>query len=249
MATGKIHSFESFGTVDGPGVRFVVFLQGCPMRCIYCHNPDTWNISAAKYEMSAEEVLLRMTRNLPFYKTGGITVTGGEPLMQMDFVTELFALAKQNGIHTCLDTSGIYFNQSPDVRAKFDTLLSVTDLVMLDIKHIDSDMHKKITGYKNSAPLCFAKHLNEISKPIRVRYVLLPGYTDSEKALTDLGKFLKGFTNIEKIEILPYHELGKAKYESLGIPYPLGDARVPNADEVNTAYEIISRANANVNDN
>ena len=247
MPTGKIHSFESFGTVDGPGVRFVVFLQGCPMRCIYCHNPDTWDISLAKYEMSAEDVLGRMTRNLPFYRSGGLTVTGGEPLMQIDFVTELFTLAKREGIHTCLDTSGIYFSENPEIRAKFDTLMGVTDLVMLDIKHIDSDNHKKITAHSNSAPLGFAKYLNEISKPMRIRYVLLPGYTDSKEDLTRLGELLESFTNIEKIEVLPYHELGKAKYENLGIPYPLKNARVPSADEVNTAYGIIARANSDSN--
>ena len=242
MTLGKIHSFETFGTVDGPGVRFVVFLQGCPMRCIYCHNPDTWDISRAKYEMSSDAVLEKMTRNLPFYKTGGITVTGGEPLMQLDFVTELFTLAKENGIHTCLDTSGIYFSTSPETLAKFDTLLSVTDLVMLDIKHIDNDEHKKITSHANDAPLSFAKYLNEKGKPMRIRYVLLPGYTDGKNALYGLGEFLKGFTNLEKIEVLPYHELGRAKYENLGIPYPLSNAKVPEADEVSKAYETINSA-------
>ena len=242
MATGRIHSFESFGTVDGPGVRFVVFLQGCPMRCIYCHNPDTWDPSAAKYEMSAEAVLERMTRNLPFYRSGGITVTGGEPLMQIDFVTELFALAKREGIHTCLDTSGIYFNASPDVKAKFDELLGVTDLVMLDIKHIDSASHKSITGHGNENVLAFAKYLNEKGKPMRVRYVLLPGYTDGASALSGLGEFLKTLSNIESVEVLPYHELGKVKYERLGIPYSLSDARVPSESEVKNAYSIISES-------
>ena len=193
MIKGKIHSFESFGTVDGPGVRFVVFLQGCPMRCLYCHNPDTWNASDAKHEMSAADVLEKMTRNLPFYKSGGITVTGGEPLMQTDFVTELFSLAKAEGIHTCIDTSGICFSHSPEARAKIDTLLSVTDLVMLDIKHIDSESHKRITSHGNENVLGFAKHLDEIGKPMRVRYVLLPGYTDSDEALSGLGEFLKDF--------------------------------------------------------
>ena len=235
MAAGRIHSFESFGTVDGPGVRFVVFLQGCPMRCIYCHNPDTWDPAAAKYEMSAEDVLLRMTRNLPFYKSGGITVTGGEPLMQIDFVTELFALAKREGIHTCLDTSGVYFNDTPEAKAKFDALLGVTDLVMLDIKHIDSASHRSITGHGNENILSFAKYLNEKGKAMRIRYVLLPGYTDGDPALSGLGEFLKTLSNLESVEVLPYHELGKTKYESLGIPYPLKDARVPTAEEVERA--------------
>ena len=240
MTKGKIHSFESFGTVDGPGVRYVVFLQGCPMRCLYCHNPDTWDISAAKYELFAEEVLKKMTRNLPFYKTGGITVTGGEPLMQIDFVTELFALAKDAGIHTCLDTSGIFFNNSPETLAKFEKLLAVTDLVMLDIKHIDNSKHKNITGHSNNAVLSFAKYLNETKKPMRIRYVLLPDYTDSKDDLNKLGEFLKDFTNIEKIEVLPYHELGRVKYEKLGIPYPLKDTRVPTQKETETANAMIS---------
>ncbi len=240
MTKGKIHSFESFGTVDGPGVRYVVFLQGCPMRCLYCHNPDTWDISAAKYELSAEEVLEKMTRNLPFYKTGGITVTGGEPLMQIDFVTELFTIAKESGIHTCLDTSGIYFDSSSEKIAKFNTLLGVTDLVMLDIKHIDSEKHQALTGHKNDNVLSFAHYLNKIGKPMRIRYVLLPGYTDSKENLNRLGDFLKNFTNIEKIEVLPYHELGRVKYEKLGIPYPLKDSRVPTHEEAENANKLIS---------
>ena len=239
MATGRIHSFESFGTVDGPGVRFVVFLQGCPMRCIYCHNPDTWDPGAAKYEMSAEDVLLRMTRNLPFYRSGGITVTGGEPLMQTDFVTELFTLAKREGIHTCLDTSGIYFSDSPEARAKFDKLLSVTDLVMLDIKHIDDGKHKDITGHSNRAAISLAAHLCDIGKPMRVRYVLLPGYTDGEDDLLRLGELLKGFSNLERLEILPYHELGNVKYERLGVPYPIKDARIPTEEDVERAKRLI----------
>ncbi|MBE6537519.1 MAG: pyruvate formate lyase-activating protein [Ruminococcaceae bacterium] len=239
MIKGKIHSFESFGTVDGPGVRFVVFLQGCPMRCIYCHNPDTWDFSAAKYELSAAEVIEKMTRNLPFYKSGGITVTGGEPLAQIDFVTELFTLAKSEGIHTCIDTSGIYFKSTPEALAKFDMLLSVTDLVMLDIKHIDENEHKRITGHSSESPLSFAKYLNEKKKPMRIRYVLLPDYTDKKEHLTALGVLLKDFSNIEKVEVLPYHELGRVKYERLGIPYPLENARVPDRDDVENAVRII----------
>lgn len=242
MAKGKIHSFETFGTVDGPGVRFVVFLQGCPMRCIYCHNPDTWDISMAKYELSAADALEKMTRNLPFYKSGGITVTGGEPLMQIDFVTELFTLAKAEGIHTCLDTSGIFFNETPETMAKFDTLLDVTDLVMLDIKHINPEKHKALTTHKNDAVLSFARYLNKKGKLMRIRYVLLPDHTDAKEDLISLGEFLKDFSNLEKIELLPYHELGRVKYEKLGIPYPLSDAKVPTSSEVEKAYSIIEQA-------
>lgn len=242
MRKGKIHSIETFGTVDGPGVRFVVFFQGCPMRCLYCHNPDTWEISHAKLELSAEELLERMTRNLPFYKTGGITATGGEPLMQIDFLTELFSLAKQAGIHTCLDTSGVTFSRDEKSLAKFNTLLDVTDLVMLDIKHTDKERHLALCGRGNAAALDFARYLSEIGKPTRIRYVLVPGYTDAEDDLNALGKLIAKMDNLEKLEILPYHELGKVKYASLGIPYKLEGTRVPNAEDVERAMKIIENA-------
>ncbi|MBQ9070721.1 MAG: pyruvate formate lyase-activating protein [Clostridia bacterium] len=237
MLKGKIHSIETFGTVDGPGIRFVVFFQGCPMRCLYCHNPDTWEISDAKLELTAEEVLERMTRNLPFYKSGGITATGGEPLMQIDFLIELFSLAKQNGIHTCLDTSGIFFTEG--MRAKIDTLLELTDLVMLDIKHMDNASHRALTGHENVFPLAFARYLNEKKIPMRIRYVLLPGYTDSSECLLALGEFLRGMENLEKVEVLPYHLLGRVKYEKLGLPYALDGIEAATEGEANRALEII----------
>ncbi len=239
MQKGKIHSIESFGTVDGPGVRFVVFFQGCPMRCLYCHNPDTWEISHAKYELTADEILERMTRNIPFYKTGGITATGGEPLMQIDFLTELFEKAKRAGIHTCLDTSGITFRFDSDILAKFNTLLSVTDLVMLDIKHMDKEEHKKLCSHANDAPLEFARYLSKLGKPTRIRYVLVPGYTDGEDDLTALGEFIRTLDNIEQVEVLPYHELGKTKYEALRIPYPLEGVRVPSSADIDRAKRLI----------
>ncbi len=235
MALGKIHSFESFGTVDGPGVRFVVFFQGCPMRCLYCHNPDTWEISDAKYELSAEAVLEKMTRNLPFYRGGGITATGGEPLMQIDFLTELFALAKSAGIHTCLDTSGILFSE--EKKDKFDTLLANTDLVMLDIKHTDASSHRALTGRENSTPLAFLKYLCEKKIPVRIRYVLVPGYTDGEDALLALGELLSDIKT-ESVEFLPYHLLGRAKYENLGIPYALDGVRAATQEDVERAIKI-----------
>ncbi len=249
MLKGKIHSIETFGTVDGPGVRFVVFFQGCPMRCLYCHNPDTWEISRAKHELSSDEILERMTRNLPFYKTGGITATGGEPLMQIDFLTELFAKAKKKGIHTCLDTSGITFRRETEILAKFDTLLNVTDLVMLDIKHMDEEKHRELCSHANSQVLDFAHYLNEKCKSVRIRYVLVPGYTDGIDALTKLGRFLSELSTLEKLEILPYHELGKVKYEALGLPYPLKDVRIPNNDDVKRALEIISEVYVKRNPN
>ncbi|MBP3494805.1 MAG: pyruvate formate lyase-activating protein [Clostridia bacterium] len=236
---GHIHSIESFGTVDGPGVRFVVFFQGCPMRCLYCHNPDTWNASLGQsYE--AIEIISKMERNLPFYKTGGITATGGEPLCQIDFLIDLFSLAKAKNIHTCLDTSGILFDRRNEMLLKkFDKLVSLCDLVMLDIKHIDSDMHKRLTSCSNENVLDFAKYLNEKGVKTRIRYVLVPSYTDDEDALKGLGKFLKGFSSIEKIEVLPYHNLGQVKYEGLGIDYPLKDCNIPTDKDVKRAFDII----------
>ena len=162
---GFIHSTESFGTVDGPGVRFVVFLQGCPMRCKYCHNPDTWKMKAAGIR-SAQSLIDEYRRNAAFYTKGGITVTGGEALMQIDFLLELFRLAKEQGIHTCLDTSGITFQEGDTpYRRKLDRLMELTDLVMLDIKHIDSDAHKELTGHHNHRILAFARYLAEKNVP------------------------------------------------------------------------------------
>ena len=233
---GNIHSFESLGTVDGPGVRFVVFFQGCVLRCKYCHNPDTWAFNIGiKY--TAEDIIKRLLRNKEFYETGGITATGGEPMCQIDFLTELFSLAKKNKIHTCLDTSGIMFDKVN--RDKIDALLEVCDLVMLDIKHIDEGEHIKLTGMSNKAVLDFARYLNEKQRKMRIRYVLVPTITDKEDDLTELGKFLKDFTNIEKIEVLPYHTLGKVKYENLGIKYPLENIPEATSDMAKKALELI----------
>ena len=236
--TGIIHSIETFGTVDGPGVRFVVFFEGCPMRCLYCHNPDTW-VQGAGEQYSASALIGHMLRNRTFYKTGGITASGGEPLMQPEFLTELFELAHAEGIHTCLDTSGVTFCETPAYLEKLDRLLAVTDLVMLDIKHMDEAKHKALTGHGNKNILAFARYLQKKGVPMRVRHVIIPGYTDGEEELAALGKFLGGFDHIEKIETLPYHTLGKAKYEKLGIPYPLGDTPALTAEDAKTALAII----------
>lgn len=217
---GKIHSIETFGTVDGPGVRFVVFFQGCPMRCQYCHNPDTWLPEDGK-EMSVAEILSRLERNASFYKTGGITATGGEPMMQIEFLTELFTEAKERGIHTCLDTSGIMF--AKERMEQIERLLLVTDLVMLDIKHIENEAHKELTGHANENILAFARYLDEIGKPVWIRHVVVPGITFEEKELTGLGKFLATLSNVEKLEVLPYHAMGKVKYDNLEMDYVLKD--------------------------
>ena len=240
--TGNIHSIETFGTVDGPGVRFVVFFEGCPMRCLYCHNPDTW-VPGAGTQYTASALLARMLRNRAFYGTGGITATGGEPLMQLDFLIALFEEAKKNGIHTCLDTSGVMFHAgNGENLKKFDRLLAATDLVMLDIKHIDEDKHRALTGHGNANILAFARYLSEKNVPTRVRYVLVPGYTDEKDDLLRLGTFLGELCSIEKIEVLPYHTLGKAKYENLGIPYPLGNTHEATQGDAKAALEIIKSA-------
>ena len=213
---GNIHSLESCGTVDGPGIRFVVFTQGCPLRCKYCHNPDSWTTDVNK-QMSVSEILEKYDGVKEFCK-GGITVTGGEPLLQMNFVKYLFEKSKERGIHTALDTSGILFNRKNT--GKIDDLLKYTDLVLLDIKHIDNDGHKKLTGLPNTNILDFAKYLSEIEKPVWIRHVVVPEVTYNEKYLKELGVFLADLKNIKALDVLPYHNMAVPKYENLGIDYP-----------------------------
>lgn len=219
--SGRIHSLESFGTVDGPGVRFVVFFQGCPMRCAYCHNPDTWPMEGGTL-MEASEIITQYERNINFYKGGGITATGGEPLMQIDFLIELFTLAKEKNIHTCLDTSGIiYRDDNQAVIEKLDRLMNLTDLVMLDIKHIDPDKHMDLTGQPNEGILAFAQYLDRKQVPVWIRHVVVPGITDDDTYLYKLGYFIGGLSNLKALDVLPYHDMGKSKYESLGMEYKL----------------------------
>ena len=218
---GFVHSTESFGTVDGPGVRFVIFLQGCPMRCQYCHNPDTWKMNSGSVR-SAQSLIGEYERNKAFYKNGGITVTGGEALMQVDFLLELFTLAKKKGIHTCLDTSGITYREGESgYNRKLDALMEVTDLVMLDIKHIDPDGHKTLTGHDNAGILAFARYLDAKQMPVWIRHVIVPGVTDDPALLTRLGAFLGTLSNVKALDVLPYHIMGVRKYEELGLDYPL----------------------------
>ena len=229
MTEGRIHSLESYGTVDGPGVRYVVFVQGCPMRCAYCHNPDTWEMNGGTL-MEPSYIIEQYERNKAFYKGGGITVTGGEPLMQVDFLIDLFTLAKKKNIHTCIDTSGIAFH--PDNTTwmdKLDTLLAVTDLVMLDIKHIDPVKHKELTAQPNDNILKFAAYLNEKNVDMWIRHVVVPGITDDDKYLFDLGYFIGRFKNLKALDVLPYHTMGESKYEKLGMEYKLKD--VPAMDK------------------
>lgn len=226
---GRIHSLESFGTVDGPGTRFVIFVQGCPMRCAYCHNPDTWEMNAGTL-MEPEYILEQYERNKPFYRDGGITVTGGEPLMQLDFLISLFTLAKEKSIHTCIDTSGIAFQpDNPKIMEKFDRLMTLTDLVMLDIKHIDPEHHKELTAQPNTNILKFASYLNDRKVDMWIRHVVVPGITDDDKYLFELGYFIGQFSNLKALDVLPYHTMGKSKYEKLGMQYKLADT--PNMDK------------------
>lgn len=218
---GHIHSIESFGTVDGPGVRFVIFLKGCPMRCQYCHNPDTWEMGGGT-EMTVEQIMEEFERSKDFYTRGGITVTGGEPLVQLEFVTELFEEAHRRGIHTCLDTSGITFRpDNPALLSRFERLLAVTNLVMLDIKHIDPQKHLAICKQPQNNILAFARYLERLSIPVWIRHVVVPGLSDNEEDLYQLGRFIGTLHNVKALDVLPYHDMGKAKYHKLGIPYPL----------------------------
>ncbi len=238
---GRVHSLESFGTVDGPGVRFVVFMQGCPLRCQYCHNPDTWTLGGGT-EYSVSELLNLYQKNAPFYRNGGLTVTGGEPLCQIEFVTALFHAAKVAGIHTCLDTSGITFAPDrPDVVSQIDALLAVTDLVMLDIKHIDDQAHRKLTGHSNQAILQFAHHLDQSNVDILVRHVIVPGITDDSDEQYRLGRFLGGLKRLKALDALPYHNMGEVKYENLGMAYPLKGVAALDSDRAVLARQHILR--------
>lgn len=239
MSTGLIHSTESFGTVDGPGLRFVVFLAGCPMRCLYCHNPDTWEMSRGT-PRSVEDILTEYEGVRTLLRDGGITCTGGEPLLQIDFVTELFEAAKARGIHTCLDTSGISFDpEDAEKLSRFDRLLAATDLVMLDLKHIDDGEHRKLTGHSNRNVLAFLSYLAEREQDTWVRHVVVPGLTLDDRFLEALGEHLGPYRNIKALDVLPYHDMGRVKYEALGIPYPLGDTPPATKEEALHARTVI----------
>jgi len=234
---GYIHSVETFGTVDGPGIRYVVFFQGCPMRCLYCHNPDTWEPGGRA--VTAEELLAEFESSREFYRSGGITCTGGEPMLQIGFLTELFRQAHEKGIHTCLDTSGICYDPAHPEAA--ETLLAVTDLVMLDIKHIDDGAHRRLTGHSNENILAFSKKISDCGVPLWIRHVIVPGWTDSEEELLALGEFIGGLRTLKAIDVLPYHDLGRQKYEAMGLPYPLGDLPPVTQEQAVSARETILR--------
>ena len=236
---GHIHSTESFGAADGPGVRFIVFMQGCHMRCRYCHNPETWKMGGGD-EVTADEILKRALRFKPYWgKDGGITISGGEPLLQIDFVIELFKKAKELGINTCIDTAGNPFTKEDPFFSKFEELMKYTDLLLLDLKEINPTRHKDLTGFDNSNIIEMAKYLSEINKPVWIRHVLVPEHSDFDEDLDALGDFIDTLSNVDRVEILPYHTLGKFKWENLGIPYTLESISPPSAERIENAKNRI----------
>ena len=245
---GYIHSVETFGSADGPGVRYIVFLKGCNMRCKYCHNPDTWAKTDGELR-SPEDVLKQALRYKNYWgKKGGITVSGGEALLQIDFVTELFTLAKQQHVNTCLDTSGNPFTREEPFYSKFEELMKVTDLVMLDIKHMDDEAHRELTGQTNTNILDMARCLSDNGKAMWIRHVLVPGITDDEGQLKRLRKFIDTLNTVERVEVLPYHTLGVFKWKELGIPYRLEGVKPPTEEQVQRAREILC-SNERINTN
>ena len=235
---GKIHSFESFGAADGPGVRFIVFLHGCPLRCVYCHNPDTWANEKPAMEFFPEEVLKRALRYRDYWgEKGGITLSGGEPLLQAEFAAELFELAHAEGVTTCLDTSGGSFKRGD---AAIERLIAATDTVLLDIKAFDPKLHREVTGADNSQILDFARYLSEKGVSIWIRRVIVPGLTDGEDDLKKTGEFISSFKNVERVEVLPYHDFGVEKWRNLGLRYPLEGVLPADDAAVKRAKEFLS---------
>ncbi len=239
MTTCKVHSLESFGAADGPGVRYVIFLQGCRMRCQFCHNPDTWEEQGGT-EYTAEDLLSKALRYRNYWGTeGGVTVSGGEPLLQMDFLLEFFTLAKKMGIHTVLDTAGQPFTREAPFFGTLEKLMEVTDLLLLDIKEMNAERHRRLTGRDNANILDFAHYLSEIGKPVWIRHVLVPERSDFTEDLQSLRAFLDTLTNVERVEVLPYHTLGVFKWENMEIKYPLEGIRPPEAERIARAEEIL----------
>lgn len=231
---GKIHSFESFGTVDGPGIRFVFFVQGCRLRCKYCHNRDTWDARGGK-KYTVDEVFNKIMHYKNYiFNNGGVTVSGGEPLLQAKFLIELFKKLKKEGFHTCIDTSGMV-----EISNEIKELLTLTDLVLLDIKHIDDEKCKALVGSSNKLELEFARYLSDNNIKMWIRQVLVPGYTDDEKDLNDLKNFISTLKSVEKVEILPYHNMGKYKWLDLGANYELENVKPATEKESERARKIL----------
>ena len=236
---GYVHSLESFGSVDGPGVRYIIFLTGCAMRCQFCHNPDTWDMKKGTL-YTTDELLEKAMKYRSYWKNdGGITVSDGEPLLQIDFLTELFRKAKANGIHTTLDTSGNPFTREEPFFSKFNELMKYTDLVMLDIKHIDDEQHKILTGCTNKNILDLARYLSDIKKPVWIRHVLVPERSDYDEYLIKLDEFIQSLDNVQKVEVLPYHTLGAYKWDELGYEYKLKGIDPPSVERVENANKLL----------
>ena len=235
--TGHIHSVESCGTVDGPGIRFIVFFQGCLLRCLYCHNRDTWDLHGGK-DVTVEELMkdLLAYRHYISASGGGVTASGGEAILQAEFVRDWFRACKQAGIDTCLDTNGFVRRYDQVITE----LLDVTDLVMLDLKQINDDIHQKLTGVPNHRMLEFAEHLHKIGKRTWIRYVVVPGYSDDDESAHLLGQFTAPMENIEKIELLPYHELGKHKWTAMGEEYQLDGVKPPSKETMERVKNILA---------
>ncbi len=237
MLTGKIHSYETFGAVDGPGVRFIVFLSGCPLRCRYCHNPDTWARPPA-FEATAEEVVAHACRYQSYWgREGGLTLSGGEPMLQAAFGAEVFARIHAAGATTCLDTSAACYRADD---AAQEALLRVTDTVLLDLKVFDAAAHRALTGADNAPVLACARHLAELGTDVWIRRVLVPGLTDDPDDLARTGDFIRSLGNVRRVDVLPYHALGVPKWRALGIPYTLDDARAPTEDELARARALLA---------
>jgi len=236
---GYLHSIETFGSVDGPGVRFVIFLSGCHLRCQFCHNPDSWKLNTNQ-PVTVNELLDKAERYRAYWgKEGGITVSGGEPLLQIDFLTELFREAKKRKIHTCIDTALEPFSADEDFLKKFDALMEVTDLLLCDIKCIDPEVHKKLTGKGNENILQAFEYLNDIGKPIWIRHVLVPGLTDDDELLHKTRAFIDALQNVQRVEVLPYHTLGVYKWQELGLAYPLEGVKPPTEERIKNAEKIL----------
>lgn len=239
--TGRIHSFESFALVDGPGVRCSVFLHGCTLRCKFCHNPDTWHPCDTLILMTPEELHKKLMRYRPYWKSnGGVTFSGGEPLLQMDFVTEVCRLLKKDNIHTCIDTAGQPFRPDDEEWLKrFDALLDVTDLFIVDMKTFSDRAHRDLTGHGNANILAMLQYLSDKRKRMWIRHVLVPGITDDETELLQMREFIATLHRVRRVEILPYHTLGVAKWEKLGLQYPLKGVPTPTEEDIRRAEELL----------